>query len=124
MCLCVSGQRIGTKGGVQKPIDCVQSPMSRNQGRPCMVSPIGNLVPAPKTTRHVTGRESGAFSAVAGELTTTTRRQEGHKMFGTEQFVVKMSLNGAVNDGPVAHNTLRAHKARPAAFSISRINNR
>lgn len=45
-------------------------------------------------------------------------------MFGLEQFVVKMSLNGAVNDGLVADNTLRAHKARPAAFSISHINNR
>lgn len=45
-------------------------------------------------------------------------------MFGLEQFVVKISLNGAVDDGLVADNTLRAHKARPAAFSISHINNR
>lgn len=41
-----------------------------------------------------------------------------------EQLVVKISLNGAVNDGQVVDNTLRAHKARPAAFSISHVNNR
>lgn len=45
-------------------------------------------------------------------------------MFGLEQFVVKISPNGAANDGLVADNTLRAHKARAAAFSISHINNR
>lgn len=45
-------------------------------------------------------------------------------MFQIEQLVVLISLNGAVNDGEVADNTLRAHKARPAAFSISHVNNR
>lgn len=61
---------------------------------------------------------------VADKLKTITPIHETHEMFQIEQLVVLISLNGAVNDGQVADNTLRAHKARPAAFSISHVNNR
>lgn len=64
------------------------------------------------------------FFTGADELKTITQIHEKHKMSKIGRLVVKISLNGAVNDGQVAGNTLRAHKARPAAFSISHVNNR
>lgn len=75
--------------------------------------------------KHLPGNQNEIHEFfVAGKLKTITPIHEAHEMFQIEQLVVLISLNGAVNDGQVADNTLRAHKARPAAFSISHVNNR
>lgn len=79
----------------------------------------------PLKKNHLPGNQNEIHEFfVADKLKTITLIHETHEMFQIEQLVVLISLNGAVNDGQVADNTLRAHKARPAAFSISHVNNR